>query len=446
MTALTGERVSLDDPAREMLHRRHALELLLVDAVTSGGGISRIMRASQTAAGRGLWLFDQAGRLVTPPTETLRRLSRPSLDVLLEEAGPLDTTATTPTVIDPAPGRDLVRRHAVSPIAHRERLFGWLVAPEFPGRLTEFDRVLIARTAQHLANEYATQQRIARVAWDAKATLARQMVRGSICGQEMYATAEYLGVDVELDRVVAYLVDDEPPPERAIAEEVARDLGVEVLGVRGSHGTTLLIEAPDDVRPVVMVGRTKKALSATLRGTERSSIIAGVSAVASPGGFKRAYREAREATECIDRFAHPANRILAVDELGPARLFLANSDLGSVERYVQDVLGALLTEAPGTVDLLRTLQAFFDAGRRVRESAVLLGVHENTVRLRLVKIHALTGLDASAGTNDQLTMQTALLVLRLQGHPAIATFEEIREVDDEPDGRAADAGWQRPAL
>lgn len=426
MTALADHSLATDPSAAD-LRRRHALELALVHALSTGQGLSGLMRAVESAAGRGVWLFDRRSRLVTPPSRHLRGLSRPALDVLLDLIGPrdpADLADLSPVLAPPAPDRGLARRHLLSPVARGTSLFGWLVMPEIPDRFDTFDPIALTRTAVHLANEYGTQQRIARSAWDARAALARQMVRGSACGQELYASAEYLGVDVDLDRIAAYLVDtDGPPHERALADEVARTLGVEVLGARGSHGTTLLIEATGPEHPMVLVHRTKRALTDALAPLERSTIIAGVSSVASPDGFKRAYREAREAVECLTRFAHPRTRVLAVDDLGPARLFLAHSDLEAVERYVQDVLGALLVERPGRSELLRTMQAYFDAGRRVRESALALGVHENTVRLRLAKIGELTGLDASAGTNDQLSMQTALLVLRLQGHPALAATE-----------------------
>ena len=49
------------------------------------------------------------------------------------------------------------------------------------------------------------------------------------------------------------------------------------------------------------------------------------------------------------------------------------------------------------------------------------------MRLRLAKIHDLTGLDVAAGPNDQLSAQTALLVLRLEGHPFIPSFDSARE-------------------
>ncbi|MDT2004046.1 PucR family transcriptional regulator [Rhodococcus opacus] len=76
-------------------------------------------------------------------------------------------------------------------------------------------------------------------------------------------------------------------------------------------------------------------------------------------------------------------------------------------------------------DLLRTLQEFFESGRSVRETAVRLDVHENTVRHRLGRVHDLTGLDVAANSNDQLSAQTALLILRLQGHHAVPGFDRV---------------------
>jgi DNA-binding PucR family transcriptional regulator len=114
-----------------------------------------------------------------------------------------------------------------------------------------------------------------------------------------------------------------------------------------------------------------------------------------------------------------------VDDLGPARLFVANGDLVAVRRYVQEILGPLLGEGSTLSDLVLTLQIFFDTGRSVRESATRLGVHENTVRLRLSKISDLIGLDVATDAHAQLSVQTALLVLRLEGHPGVT-----RQKDD----------------
>jgi DNA-binding PucR family transcriptional regulator len=51
----------------------------------------------------------------------------------------------------------------------------------------------------------------------------------------------------------------------------------------------------------------------------------------------------------------------------------------------------------------------------VRRSAQALDVHENTIRYRLSRIQELTGLDVASSSDDQLTAQTALLILRIEG-------------------------------
>jgi DNA-binding PucR family transcriptional regulator len=56
-------------------------------------------------------------------------------------------------------------------------------------------------------------------------------------------------------------------------------------------------------------------------------------------------------------------------------------------------------------------------------SSLSLGVHENTVRKRLARVQDLTGLDVAADAGDQLSVQTALLVLRLEGHPVLPGFD-----------------------
>jgi sugar diacid utilization regulator len=188
-----------------------------------------------------------------------------------------------------------------------------------------------------------------------------------------------------------------------LSARLAGELGVEVLGTRGREGTILLIEVPDQSVCTTFVRQVKQEMKRTMAALGEPDGIVGVSGVSRASALQRAYRETREVVLCVDRFARSTERVIAVDDLGPARLFVANSDVGAVRRYVHDVLGALLGDAPGSADLLRTLQCFFDTGRSVRESSARLGIHENTVRLRLAKVHDLTGLDVASDANPQLS-------------------------------------------
>ncbi|MBZ5738376.1 PucR family transcriptional regulator [Nocardioides mangrovi] len=412
----------------EELARRHAIELRLSATGATGGGIAALVQGTAAMTANPVWLIDPRSRLVARSKEARGSdFKVPDLDVLLADQGDVDLDAPEPLLITPSPGTGLVRRHVVVPVSRDSVLFAWLVVAEVSTRLTREEVWLAHRAAFHLASEYAVQQRVARVSWNARAALARQLVRGSNRDDDVSAAADYLGVRVDADRVLVYLTDapgDEPRDEEAVSALVARELGVEVLGSRGREGTILLVEVLEGAAHMAAVHEVKRAMRRVVAELGEPDAIVGVSAVTRADALQRSYRETREVVLCVDRFARAGDRIIAVDDLGPARLLVANGDVGAVRRYVDDVLGALLGNVPGSADLLRTLQCFFDTGRSVRESAARLGIHENTVRLRMAKIHDLTGLDVAANSNDQLSAQTALLVLRLEGHPAIPPFDD----------------------
>jgi hypothetical protein len=410
------------------LSRRHATELKLASVSAGGRGIASLVQTAAAMTGNPIWLIDPKQRVVARSGQVRGSEFRPpEIPLLVEEHGPLDLASGEPVLVQARPARGIVRRHLLVPVARDSCLFAWLVVAEVSGRLTREDAWLTARLAFHLAGEYAVQRRVASASWNARATLARQLVRGSHCEDDVSAAADYLGVRAAADRVLVYIADsapDDPRDELAISELVASEIGLEVLGTRGREGILLLVEAPDDSAHVQVVQGVKAVMRRVMTQLGEPDAIVGVSAVTRADALQRSYRETREVVLCVDRFARSGDRIIAVDDLGPARLLVANGDVTAVRRYVDDVLGALLGDVPGSNDLLRTLQCFFDTGRSVRESASRLRIHENTVRLRMAKIHDLTGLDVASDSNAQLSAQTALLVLRLEGHPAIPSFDE----------------------
>lgn len=411
----------------ELAHR-HATELRLAAVSAAGGGIAALVQAAAEQSRNPIWLIDSRHRVVARSGDVRGSEFRPpDVDLLLEEHGPVDLASLEPVLVPARPARGIARRHLLVPVARDNRLFAWLVVAEVTGRLSREAAWLTCRTAFHLANEYSVQRRLASTSWNARSALARQLVRGSNRDEDVTAAADYLGVRVDADRVLVYLADaavDDPRDEQEVSDLVARELGVEVLGARGREGTILLVEALDEQPHVPIIQQVKCAMRRVVAALGEPNAIVGVSAVTRADSLQRSYRETREVVLCVDRFARGGDRVIAVDDLGPARLLVANGDVGAVRRYVDDVLGALLGDIPGSADLLRTLQCFFDTGRSVRESAARLGIHENTVRLRMAKIHDLTGLDVASNSNDQLSAQTALLVLRLESHPAIPPFDE----------------------
>lgn len=415
------------------LGRRYAVELRLLEIASEGGGIGGLVREVADLSPNPVWLTDRHRRVVARSTRTRGSdFKPPDIEKLLAHHGPLDLAIAEPLVMPARPDAGIMRRHLVIPIRKDDSLFAWLIMAEVSGRFSREDAAVLARAAYHLANEYAVQRRVARASWNARATLARQLVRGYVQEDDLASAADYLGVQADADRVLVFIGDSASgaDAERHVVARVGEALGVEVLGSRGREGILLLIEAPENCAPVAFVQQVKGVMRRVVSECGRPLAAVGVSAVTRANALHRAYREAREVVLCVDRFAGASERVIAVDDLGPARLFVANSDLEAVRRYVHDVVGALIDGGATTADLLRTLQCFFDTGRSVRESAARLGVHENTVRLRLAKVHDLTGLEVASDANDQLAVQSALLVLRLEGHPAIPPFAERHAPDE----------------
>jgi len=416
------------------LQRRHATEVRLSAVVAGDGGIAGLVNVGAELMPNPMWLIDSRRRVVARSTCGRGSDFRaPDLDALLERNGPVDMSAAEPLMVLAEPARGIARRHLLVPVRRDDCLFAWLVVAEVATRFTREDAAIAARVAFHLAGEYAVQRRVARAAWNARSALARQLVGGSSHDDDLVQAADYLGVRADADRVLVYIADPEAAElgEEELSASVGQELGVEVLATRGREGVILLVEAPEGAVAAVFVDDVKQVMKRRLAELGRPDAVVAVSGVSGAAGLHRSYRETREVVRCVERFARSTDRVVAVDDLGPARLFVANSDVGAVRRYVSDVLGGLLDGRPGTADLLRTLYTFFDTGRSVRESARRLGIHENTVRLRLAKVHDLTGLEVASDANHQLVAQTALLVIRLEGHPAVPPFGELtRDAED----------------
>jgi sugar diacid utilization regulator/GAF domain-containing protein len=441
--ALAAERLRLrgDTAARQnrLLRCATTADNRFSHVVINGGGLRSIATVLAELTGKPTAFYDARLQRVTPAGPE----GEPQVQ-LLEDAcgaeaiiGPLrDAQPGASAAIGPLLEADVRRRHLVAPVDVGERRWGWIVVMEHPARLNALDELLVRRAAKYAALELAAERRADAAAWDARSLLLRQLIRGTQ-GDDVRRSADNLGIDLDRSRVVAFVTAVAHRGESIDSEELtaalSRRVSGEVLATKGPEGVALLLEVGDDEAPLLAIRRVKRCLADACEEVGGGDLIAGMSAISrEPRGVPRAYREAREVARCIDSFAGTGVlRVLAADDLGPGRLFVANGQAGAIDRFVDDVIGSLLTGEDGTTGLLRTLHVFYDTGRSVRLSAAKLGIHENTVRYRLARVHALTGLDVAGDAGDQLTVQMSLLVLRLQGHSALPSFDTDLDPQEE---------------
>ena len=100
--------------------------------------------------------------------------------------------------------------------------------------------------------------------------------------------------------------------------------------------------------------------------------------------------------------------------LGVTRLLLGENGPEELAEYVDTTLGPVLAyDAQRGTSLLETLEAWFETGGRVRDTAERLHVHPNTVVQRLDRVTELLGPEWREPARG-LDVQLALRVHRLR--------------------------------
>ncbi|MDX6713623.1 MAG: hypothetical protein QOH30_181 [Baekduia sp.] len=430
-------RSSLKTVARQndLLRRAASMDDRLTELVLEGGNLSEIAAAAAELTGKPCDIYDGDGRRLAgavpawledkaiPRVLDPEYRSVPAVKEALDALGDKDSG-----VIGPLPAAGLNHRFLLAPITTRDDSWGSLVVMEFGSRFGPLDMHIARRAATNAALELSAERRAARAEWDARSSLAGELIRGNPDVVALRRRAEYLGVDLDAPHVVC-LVGTDGSGAGALptaAEFSAAFAETAEAGTALATGVTegmLVVLALDASRPALeTIGRARDRVASVLEqlAAPDVTLVGAVSTrCCAPADYPGAYGQAQQVMACLQSFAQEGRAlVLTADDLGPGRLFLASSSRVEADRFANDALSALLVEGDAAMaDLLATLRMFFDNSRSVRKSAQALDVHENTVRYRLGRIEELTGLAVGSDSDDQLTAQLALLIVRIQGWP-----------------------------
>jgi hypothetical protein len=226
--------------------------------------------------------------------------------------------------------------------------------------------------------------------------------------EDILRRAHTFGYDLSLEYVA--MVGFAPEPERkeaavssafsSIAASVARE---PIVLQRGEHTIALF---PTD--PNIDIATLPDKLLAELGGT-------WCFGVGSPQmgleGIRRSYLEGREALEVGMALNFPGGVYRFSDIL---MYHFLRIEPAMVDRFVEQTLGPLIEyDARRKGELIKTLEAYFDADGSVKLAGEALFAHPHTVSYRLKQIERLTSWSLRE-PEDKLRLQLSLRAYRLQ--------------------------------
>lgn len=426
-------RRSLDTVAKQnkLLRRASAVDERLGTLSVEAGGFAEIAEAVAELTAKPCAIYDHEQRmLASAKPEWLEQEPAVQMPegavwrkpVVVEALAALSRSRSR--VLMPLPDAGLRRRMLIAPVMVRQTEWGRLVVMEHGVRFNPLDLHIARRAAMSVSLEMSAERRAARSEWDARASLLGELIRGNRDGDSLERRAYHLGVDLFEARALCLVttadsLESQLPTAAEVSAALSAVSGRQVLATGVAEGVLVALDLDAKLPAREAIKRMRGAVEQALEALEPQGgvLIAALSASCSGTlEYTRAYAETRQVLSCLTSIADVGQaRVLTADDLGPARLLLASTDRAEALRFSRDALGSLLSGERGMDDLLQTLYVFFDHSRSVRRSAQVLSVHENTIRYRLARVEELTGLAVGESSDDQLTVQLALLILRISG-------------------------------
>lgn len=429
-----AQRTSIEVAQRQndLLRQSAAIEERLDRLVLNGGTIADIAAFAATLTGKPCSIHDASFRRVAvgqPDKASTRPLPTVLDDVHRNSCGVTEKLSTLkqdrPVVVDPQPATGLLHRSLIMPIELAESCWGYLVLMEFGSRFTALDSVVVRHAATAVAFDLVVERRSSQADRHERQTMMRDLVNGLEDEASLVRRAELLGFCVTHPHAITLLAavdESDPSPSVSDVERAWSALGLPepVWATRLPGGGIAVAIAPDETATDGPPFTSTRDIASRLRSEIGGDVLCAVSSTCTrPADYRYGRDEAVRILRCLRTLRssdEDAISILAADDLGACRLMLDMVDRAEADRFIRNTLGPLLDSGNTTVEeLLVTVRVFSEQSRSVRNTARFLGVHENTIRYRLGRVATLTGLDVGANSDAQLTVQIALLILKIQG-------------------------------
>lgn len=119
----------------------------------------------------------------------------------------------------------------------------------------------------------------------------------------------------------------------------------------------------------------------------------------------------KQATKCLAGVAFKSkDRIIWYERLGFVKVLMELENKEILQKYQYEVLGPLIEyDTENHTEMVKTLQAYFDANENIKDTAELIFNHPNTIKYRIKRIEEILGVNFDE-VSDRYELYTALMI------------------------------------
>jgi purine catabolism regulator len=406
-----------------LMERGVRIHAQLSQLAAQGEGLEGLVEAMANISGHGILVQDKRlGILAHQPSsgligiwdEVINSLSSPErLPETLRDRKLAARQNTT--IYQEIPG-NLGR--LVIPITVAEVARGYLSLVSLAGDLDALDQLVAEQGSLVCAIEMARTKAVRETEKRLKGDLLTALTQENLSPRDARLWAQTMGLDLGMAHTALRFAWDAPsPPSRRRLEtlvngEVARQASIAIVSQMGTEVICFCQVSSNETRPSAAIELGRGVIQQALRENPDIPARCGIGTPASDlSEWRVSFRQAGQALDMARRLGEI--KPLYFPDLSVYRLLLQIEHNPELIAFQEEILGPLFAYEGG-LELIRTLEAYFEHNGNLSQTAEGLFIHRNTLIYRMERIAGITNLDLDK-PETRLAVQLALHIYRMKG-------------------------------
>jgi purine catabolism regulator len=406
------------------LHERRArIYAQLSQLEAEGKGLRGLVKAMADISGKGLLVQDKRGRILEECTSSalamiwediLKQLV--SLNSLPESLKDRKKAGSQSVIITQDIPGGLTR--LVLPITVGEVARGYLSMMGVVGELDMLDHLVAEQGARVCAVEMSRAKAIREAEKRIKGDLLTVLLQENLSPRDSHLWAQAVGLDLSQEHAaLRFSWDSASPPSRRRLEtivngEISRLDIKAIISPMGMEIVCFCEVPPGAPRPELALEFGQAVVDQGYSEYPEAQIRCGVGKPAPDlTAWRDSFSQAGQALEMARRFHE--RKLLYFPDLSVYRLLFQFEHNPELVAFQEEILGPLLAYEGG-LELLQTLEVFFEHNGSITQAADALFIHRNTLIYRLERISEIAGLDLDK-PETRLAVELALHIYRMRG-------------------------------